>query len=105
MHVEHCFQVFQRRQNGSVDFYRDWSDYENGFGNVNSEHWLGNENIHRITGQGEYEVRIDLVDFKDNEAYAKYDKFALGNATTNYKLILGHDYNGNAGMMNLCFCK
>ncbi|XP_052233337.1 ficolin-1-like [Dreissena polymorpha] len=32
--------IFQRRFNGSVDFYRNFSDYENGFGNVAGEYWL-----------------------------------------------------------------
>ena len=26
--------VIQRRNNGSVDFYRDWTDYVRGFGSV-----------------------------------------------------------------------
>lgn len=34
-------QVFQRRQDGKVDFYRDWKDYEDGFGNPKKEFWLG----------------------------------------------------------------
>ena len=34
-------QVFHRRINGSVDFYRNWTEYENGFRNVNDEFWLG----------------------------------------------------------------
>lgn len=34
-------KVVQRRQDGSEDFYRNWSDYEFGFGSPESEVWLG----------------------------------------------------------------
>ena len=35
------FQVFQKRFNGTVDFYRGFNEYENGFGSVYGEFWLG----------------------------------------------------------------
>lgn len=36
------FQVFQHRQDGKVDFCKGWEEYANGFGNLKTEFWLGN---------------------------------------------------------------
>ena len=48
---KHCFlaiitnfllaKVLQRRKDGSENFYRNWSDYEFGFGSPSSEVWIG----------------------------------------------------------------
>ena len=35
-------QVILRRNNGSVDFLREWEDYKNGFGSLDGEVWAGN---------------------------------------------------------------
>ena len=88
--------VFQRRQDGSVNFYRNWTDYENGFGNLTGEFWLGLSKIHRLTKEGSNTLRVDLGDFENNTAYAQYSTFSISNSTTEYTLTVG-GYSGNAG--------
>lgn len=36
-----CLQVVQRREDGSVNFFRGWEAYKDGFGKTTGEHWLG----------------------------------------------------------------
>ena len=43
--------LFQRRQDGSVNFTRNWAQYRDGFGHVAGEHWLGNDNLFLLTNQ------------------------------------------------------
>ncbi|XP_052074080.1 fibrinogen C domain-containing protein 1-like [Mytilus californianus] len=88
--------VFQRRFNGKTDFYRGWNSYVNGFGDLEAEFWLGNQKIHTITKQGNYELKVDISDFDSNKAYARYVTFSVGDVSTNYRLTVA-GYSGNAG--------
>ncbi|XP_041374676.1 microfibril-associated glycoprotein 4-like [Gigantopelta aegis] len=93
----HILQVvFQRRMDGSEEFYRTWNEYKNGFGDVNREFWLGNEIIHQITRRTVYELRIELEDFEGNTRYAMYSPFSLGSEAENYTLHVA-SYSGDAG--------
>ena len=87
--------VFQRRQDGSEDFYRNWTDYKNGFGKITGEFWLGNDYLNLLTKE-EQELRIDLMDFDDNTAYAKYTTLTVGTESESYKLTVT-GYSGTAG--------
>ncbi|OPL21768.1 fibrinogen-related protein, partial [Mytilus galloprovincialis] len=89
--------VFQRRQDGKVDFYRGWEEYENGFGNLKSEFWLGNDKLYKLTSRGQYELRVNLEDFNGDKAYAKYSNFYIGDKSTNYKLT-ANGYSGTAAI-------
>ena len=87
--------VFQRRQDGFVDFYRGWSDYKNGFGDLNGEFWLGLDKIHRLTKQAQT-LRIDLMDFSGRRVHADYRKFQISDESSKYSLTCT-SYSGNAG--------
>ncbi|XP_074829863.1 tenascin isoform X1 [Natator depressus] len=87
--------VFLRRHNGKEDFYRNWRTYAAGFGDPKDEFWIGLETLHKITSQGQYELRVDLRD-KGETAYALYDRFSVGDSKTRYRLKVD-GYSGTAG--------
>ena len=88
--------VFQRRLDGSVDFYLDWESYKNGFGDLNGEFWLGNDNLHRLTATDDVILRVDMEDFDGNKTYAEYTTFKVGDEADKYRLLIG-GYSGTAG--------
>ena len=88
--------VFQRRQDGSVDFYRGWNDYKSGFGQLTAEFWLGNDKIHRLTAARPSTLRVELEDWNGVRVYAKYGKFNIGDEQAKYRLEVG-SYSGTAG--------
>lgn len=88
--------VFQRRLDGSVDFNRTFDEYTVGFGNLLGEFWLGNELISTITMTTPMELRIDMSDFDDVSAFAKYNTFRLDGVNKNFRLNVG-GYEGTAG--------
>ncbi|XP_078330623.1 ficolin-2-like [Crassostrea virginica] len=88
--------VFQRRMDGSEDFVRTWLDYKNGFGNQTSEFWLGNDNLHYLLSQGNYELRYDMADFENETRYVKYSSFSVGDEASKYTVSVS-GYSGDVG--------
>ncbi|XP_034156389.2 fibrinogen C domain-containing protein 1 isoform X3 [Pangasianodon hypophthalmus] len=94
--------VIQRREDGSVNFFRDWDSYREGFGKITGEHWLGLRQIHALSIQANYELRIDLEDFENSTAFAQYDMFGVGLFSVDpeddgYPLTIGDYTAGTAG--------
>lgn len=88
--------VFQKRHDGSQEFYRGWADYQKGFGDLQGEFWLGLDPIYVLSNtEGRKELRVDLEDFEGNTAFAHYNYFSLG-AGDGYVLNIGQ-YSGTAG--------
>ena len=88
--------VFQRRQDGSIDFYRNWTEYQVGFGHPSGEFWLGNEALRILTGSGKWKLRVELEDWEENWAWAEYDEFAISGES--YTLHVG-SYNATSSRL------
>ena len=89
--------VFQRRMDGSVNFYLNWTDYVHGFGNLSGEYWLGLSKLHRLAnGSVSTQLRVDMRDKIAIKRYAKYSTFYIGGSTTDYTLHVS-GYSGTAG--------
>ncbi|XP_062374768.1 microfibril-associated glycoprotein 4-like [Sardina pilchardus] len=94
--------VFQRRMDGSVNFYQGWNAYRIGFGHAMGEYWLGLEFIQLLTVNQTHELRVDLEDFEGNKVFAHYKSFAVSPGVVNaepdgYKLFVDGFVDGGAG--------
>nr|XP_049613616.1 angiopoietin-related protein 6-like isoform X3 [Syngnathus scovelli] len=93
--------VIQRRRDDTVDFFRGWDDYREGFGDLTGGHWLGLRNIYALTFSGPYQLRIDFTTSDGRKYYARYDEFWVGWSLRDpekdgYQLYVS-GYSGDAG--------
>ena len=92
--------VIQRRQDGTVNFNRNWNNYSNGFGHLKTEFWFGNENIHDLTKPSvapkKSTLLINMITRgKTIPVFAKYSSFSIGNAASKFVLNIS-GFSGNA---------
>ncbi|XP_055513980.1 fibrinogen-like protein 1-like protein [Leucoraja erinacea] len=71
-----------------------WITYKYGFGDVLTDHWLGNEYINLMTKQKAYKLRIEFRDIKGRTLYAEYDSFQIDPESRQYTIRLG-PFRGN----------
>ncbi|XP_031696247.1 microfibril-associated glycoprotein 4-like isoform X2 [Anarrhichthys ocellatus] len=90
-------QVFQRRVDGSVNFYRPWDQYKVGFGSAAGEYWLGLETLFHLTLRKKYELLVDMEDFSGNRASARYSSFSIDPESYGYTLHVSGFTDGGAG--------
>ncbi|XP_078135187.1 microfibril-associated glycoprotein 4-like isoform X2 [Sander vitreus] len=89
--------VFQRRMDGTVNFYRGWDQYKSGFGNAAREYWLGLDNLYYLTNNKKSELLVDMEDFEGRKAFARYSSFSVGAERDGFVLSVSGFINGGAG--------
>jgi len=90
--------IFQRRNSSNVDFYRRYSAYEEGFGDLKSNFWLGLRNLNNLCGENICQLRVDMK-YKDTYYHATYDTFTVEKPSSGYRLhVNGYQLDkSNAG--------
>ncbi|EDV37439.2 uncharacterized protein Dana_GF11412 [Drosophila ananassae] len=91
------WQVIQRRVSSEENFFRNWTTYESGFGDLKGNYFLGLSLLNRLTTQEPQELYIQMVDFNGTAQYAQYSLFTVADKYSNYTLIQLGSYNGTAG--------
>ncbi|RVE59254.1 hypothetical protein OJAV_G00186720 [Oryzias javanicus] len=90
------WSVFQRRMDGSENFYRPWNKYKSGFGRASGEYWLGLEAIYAMTRQGNHELWVNMEDFDGKKVFARYSSFSIDAESDGYTLHVSGFINGGA---------
>ncbi|XP_034473162.1 fibrinogen C domain-containing protein 1-A-like isoform X2 [Drosophila innubila] len=89
--------IILRRMDGSVNFYRNWTEYKNGFGNLDGEFFIGLDKLHALTSESRQELLVLLEDFGGDKRFEIYDELAIGNEDQQYKLHTVGKASGTAG--------
>ncbi|PIK59697.1 hypothetical protein BSL78_03359 [Apostichopus japonicus] len=107
--------VIQRREDNSINFNRTWDEYENGFGFLSHEFWLGNEKISYITNQRKYQLRMDITTESGCSFFVTYETFRISDSFSHYKLVSTGEYTGTTDpciewcptnkVLNRCKCE
>ena len=86
-----------------VAFNRTWSDYERGFGDLNTEFWYGLRNIHCLTKREKMELQIELKQDNGTGQIWTYDYFVIDGPETNYTLHIGQAQGPTGGYDSMVY--
>ena len=81
--------VVQRRKGNEFNFNKGWGEYEDGFGSLTGEFWYGLKALHCLTGQGGWEMRMDIKLANGTNIFLQYEQFKVASAKDKYKLTVG----------------
>ena len=71
---------------GTVNFTRNWEDYENGFGDLDGEFWIGLKNIHELTNPNDVGLQIYVWNDAETSITWNYPIFRVAGPEQKYRL-------------------
>lgn len=92
--------VIQRRGqfgNSIYYFFRNWTDYATGFGDVKKEYWIGNHALHALTSGGEQmSLRVVLKRSSWESVSIDYGRIKIASEENSFRISVG-DFKGTDG--------
>ncbi|BFF95778.1 ficolin-1-like [Drosophila madeirensis] len=89
--------VIARRTNEELLFFRDWTAYKGGFGDIRGDFFIGLDKLHAITKSQPQQLYVHVEDFERNTRFARYDDFNIESENDAYRMSRLGAYTGDAG--------
>ena len=86
-----------------VNFNRTWTDYEQGFGDLNTEFWYGLRNIHCLTERVEVELQVEVQQDGGTTQVWKYEYFEIDGPENNFTLHIGQAQGPSSGRDSMAY--
>eukprot|EP00092_Neocalanus_flemingeri_P066574 GFUD01081120.1.p1 GENE.GFUD01081120.1~~GFUD01081120.1.p1 ORF type:complete len:287 (+),score=65.93 GFUD01081120.1:76-936(+) len=82
--------ILKRGQTGNAEDYfaKDFDAYETGFGQTDSEYWIGLRKLANLTQNGKWELRVNFLTWSGQRFFATFHAFQVGPAPR-YQLNIG----------------
>uniref|UniRef100_A0A4Q8K7U2 U54-Liphistoxin-Lsp1a_1 n=1 Tax=Liphistius sp. SGP-2016 TaxID=1905180 RepID=A0A4Q8K7U2_9ARAC len=72
-----------------TSFHKNWDSYKHGFGDMEGEFWLGNDNMNMLSTQETNLLRVNLEAFDGDTLNLSYSSFLVAGESDRYRLQLG----------------
>lgn len=79
--------------NKEITFDQNWKSYRVGFGDLEGEFWLGNDNIHLLSSDSANEMRMELKSVKGETKNFTFRSFYIENDIQDFRLHIGPSVN------------
>eukprot|EP00092_Neocalanus_flemingeri_P002054 GFUD01002192.1.p1 GENE.GFUD01002192.1~~GFUD01002192.1.p1 ORF type:complete len:283 (-),score=59.10 GFUD01002192.1:1-849(-) len=82
--------ILKRGQMGNAEDYfaKDFDAYETGFGQTDSEYWIGLRRLANLTKNGKWELRVNFLTWSGERFFATFHAFQVGPGPR-YQLNIG----------------